>query len=182
MKEYAVITGTAIVTIGLAFWVINVRVAKAPDETQACTQEAKICSDGSAVGRAGPNCEFTACRDATATSTAEGGGGSILPYISGVHGTVLLGPTCPVMREPPDPTCADKPYATAVLVYRAGAKVPFVIGNSNATGAFTFSLPPGSYTIVAGGDKTLPRCAGADVTVAPSGYATTNISCDTGIR
>lgn len=27
----------------------------------ACTMEAKICPDGSAVGRSGPNCEFTAC-------------------------------------------------------------------------------------------------------------------------
>jgi hypothetical protein len=26
-----------------------------------CTQEAKLCSDGSYVGRSGPNCEFTAC-------------------------------------------------------------------------------------------------------------------------
>ncbi len=29
--------------------------------TQACTEEAKLCSDGSAVGRTGPNCEFTPC-------------------------------------------------------------------------------------------------------------------------
>jgi len=27
----------------------------------ACTEEAKLCSDGSYVGRTGPNCEFTAC-------------------------------------------------------------------------------------------------------------------------
>ena len=27
----------------------------------ACTQEAKLCPDGSAVGRTGPNCEFAAC-------------------------------------------------------------------------------------------------------------------------
>jgi hypothetical protein len=27
----------------------------------ACTQEAKICPDGSAVGRTGPNCAFSAC-------------------------------------------------------------------------------------------------------------------------
>ena len=27
----------------------------------ACTQEAKICPDGSAVGRVGPNCEFAPC-------------------------------------------------------------------------------------------------------------------------
>lgn len=28
---------------------------------RACTMEAKICPDGSAVGRTGPNCEFTPC-------------------------------------------------------------------------------------------------------------------------
>ncbi|MFZ2190343.1 MAG: hypothetical protein WA057_02590 [Candidatus Magasanikiibacteriota bacterium] len=27
----------------------------------ACTMEAKLCPDGSAVGRTGPNCEFQAC-------------------------------------------------------------------------------------------------------------------------
>ena len=27
----------------------------------ACTQEAKICPDGTAVGRTGSNCEFTPC-------------------------------------------------------------------------------------------------------------------------
>ncbi|MFA6135824.1 MAG: hypothetical protein WC705_00440 [Candidatus Paceibacterota bacterium] len=27
----------------------------------ACTEEAKLCPDGSAVGRTGPNCEFAAC-------------------------------------------------------------------------------------------------------------------------
>ncbi len=28
---------------------------------KACTQEAKLCPDGSYVGRSGPNCEFTPC-------------------------------------------------------------------------------------------------------------------------
>lgn len=28
---------------------------------QACTMEAKICPDGTAVGRTGPNCEFAPC-------------------------------------------------------------------------------------------------------------------------
>ena len=27
----------------------------------ACTMEAKLCPDGSAVGRTGPNCEFSPC-------------------------------------------------------------------------------------------------------------------------
>ena len=32
-------------------------------EPVACTMEARICPDGSAVGRQGPNCEFAACPD-----------------------------------------------------------------------------------------------------------------------
>lgn len=39
----------------------------------ACTQEAKICPDGSAVGRTGPRCEFAACPgDATNPSPSSG--------------------------------------------------------------------------------------------------------------
>lgn len=30
-------------------------------QTVACTQEALICPDGSAVGRSGPNCAFAPC-------------------------------------------------------------------------------------------------------------------------
>jgi len=34
----------------------------------ACTQEAKLCPDGSAVGRTGPNCEFAVCPGSIDTS------------------------------------------------------------------------------------------------------------------
>lgn len=35
------------------------------DPLVACTAEAKLCPDGSAVGRSGPNCEFSPCPGAT---------------------------------------------------------------------------------------------------------------------
>ncbi|MCY0986852.1 hypothetical protein OV203_06950 [Nannocystis sp. ILAH1] len=35
--------------------------AENPDGPQACTKEAKICPDGTTVGRTGPNCEFAPC-------------------------------------------------------------------------------------------------------------------------
>ncbi|MCI0503359.1 hypothetical protein L0Y65_01455 [Candidatus Micrarchaeota archaeon] len=35
--------------------------APAGNNTTACTEEAKICPDGSAVGRIGPDCEFAPC-------------------------------------------------------------------------------------------------------------------------
>lgn len=38
-----------------------------PGGQQACTQEAKLCPDGSGVGRTGPNCEFAECPGATLT-------------------------------------------------------------------------------------------------------------------
>jgi len=41
--------------------IFEVQTAPTPTLAVACTQEAKQCSDGSYVSRAGPNCEFTAC-------------------------------------------------------------------------------------------------------------------------
>jgi len=35
--------------------------AKPTPTSKACTQEAKVCPDGSSVGRTGPNCEFAPC-------------------------------------------------------------------------------------------------------------------------
>lgn len=42
----------------------------APPEGVACTQEAKLCPDGSYVGRTGPNCEFSPCPESTANPQA----------------------------------------------------------------------------------------------------------------
>ncbi len=115
-------------------------------------------------------------------STQQAVAPSILPYDSGVHGTVMLGPTCPVMRNPPDSTCADKPYATFVVVFRSSDPVhAYAMMQSDSRGQFSFKLPPGHYTLGAG-ESNLPRCDHPTVTVGPTGYASTTISCDTGIR
>jgi len=44
------------------FYLIWMQYLKQP-ETIFCTQDAKLCLDGSYVGRIGPNCEFAACPD-----------------------------------------------------------------------------------------------------------------------
>lgn len=36
-----------------------------------CTQDAKMCPDGSYVGRVGPNCEFAPCPGAATEGAAE---------------------------------------------------------------------------------------------------------------
>jgi hypothetical protein len=63
-----------------------------PGQPQACTEEAKICPDGSAVGRTGPNCEFAPCPDAGAEGGAPpsdaGEGGAPPPGGGGVACTM----------------------------------------------------------------------------------------------
>ena len=60
MKTHILIIGVVALALAAALWAVNTDVVKAPGP-QACTLEAKICPDGSAVGRTGPNCEFAAC-------------------------------------------------------------------------------------------------------------------------
>lgn len=43
-----------------------------------CTMEAKICPDGSAVGRKGPNCEFAPCPDASDVQSIEANKGYVI--------------------------------------------------------------------------------------------------------
>ncbi|MDD5721284.1 MAG: carboxypeptidase-like regulatory domain-containing protein [Candidatus Pacebacteria bacterium] len=147
----------------------------------ACTMEAKLCPDGSYVGRMGLNCDFAVCPEA-APANNNNGTKNILPYKSGVKGKVVLGPTCPVEHIPPDPNCADKPFKTNIVVFQASDLAhSFATTTSDTKGIFSVSLPPGDYTLVAG-EGTLPRCDHPQITVSANTFTTTTISCDTGIR
>lgn len=53
------------ILIGLAYFVMSKAINTGPI---ACTMEAKICPDGSAVGRQGLRCEFAACPTITTLS------------------------------------------------------------------------------------------------------------------
>ncbi len=53
-----IVVGAALVALKLFVW------QDLPDfivKPLACTQEAKVCPDGSSVGRSGPNCDFAQC-------------------------------------------------------------------------------------------------------------------------
>ncbi len=124
----------------------------------------------------------TSTTDGTATTTPPPPDQGILPYNSGITGVVMLGPTCPVMRDPPEPQCADKGYQTLVAVFRASDPVhAYALFKSDPQGRFKASLPPGEY-VVGAGESNLPRCGQATVTVVPNTYTSLTISCDTGIR
>jgi hypothetical protein len=103
---------------------------------------------------------------------------------SGIKGTVLLGPTCPVERIPPDPQCADKLYKTDLVLTASGQTQVIKEFKSDSNGKFTLNIQPGKYVISpATSTNLLPRCANSGIiTVREGAYTEITISCDTGIR
>ncbi len=66
MKKILLLLPAVVLLSGCSLlgWQITKQTPRALPDTGngvACTQEVKICPDGSAVGRTGPNCEFSAC-------------------------------------------------------------------------------------------------------------------------
>ncbi len=148
---------------------IILRLSGNASELIACTQEAKLCPDGSYVGRIGPKCKFAQCP---------------IPETSGIKGIVLLGPICPVVKNPPDPQCADKPYATKLAVTTADQVSVIKEFISDENGKFSVGLPPGEYAIrTAAAANILPRCSSnGTIRVGANNYTEITVSCDTGIR
>lgn len=134
-----------------------------------CTADAKMCPDGSYVGRAGPSCEFAACPS---------------PKGSGIQGNVVVGPTCGVESTPPDPSCAPKPYAAALGIFAVGGIKAIKNVTASQSGIFSVALPPGTYEIRNDPQaEVLPDCRSNEpVVVKTNAYTTVTISCDNGIR
>src|SRR3989344_4694049 len=140
-----------------------------------CTMEAKLCSDGSSVGRVGPHCEFAPCPEKGA------GGGGILPYTSGIREVVLRGPMCPVVRVGEE--CPDAPYGTKVLISRMSTSSEiFATVQSGNDGKFLINLPPGDYVANATNEGISKICSPVSVSIGSDEIKNINISCDTGIR
>lgn len=105
------------------------------------------------------------------------------PLKSGITGTVMLGPTCPVLKNPPEPQCADKPYATTLNLTTADGHYILKKFDSNTKGKFSVDAAPGNYAISSASTSLFPRCtSGGFVTVKADEYTNLTIYCDTGIR
>jgi hypothetical protein len=80
--------------------------------------------------------------------TLVGQSGDPLPDpAGGVRGTVTSGPGCPVVTDPPDPSCADRPVAGAVIVVTNAAGVEVARSVSAVDGTYSVALDPGSWTL-----------------------------------
>ena len=104
--------------------------------------------------------------------------------LSTVRGVALAGPTCPVVTDPPDPACDDRPVVGAVIVVldAAGAQVSTVVTGDD--GSFSIELPAGSYQLVPQAvDGLMGTAAPMVVEVGGgAGPGLVTLSYDTGIR
>jgi hypothetical protein len=100
-----------------------------------------------------------------------------------VTGTVVSGPSCPVVTEPPDPACDDRPVADAEIVVVDGAGNEITRVRTDGQGRFSVELAAGEYRLipqpVAG---LMGTAAEVGIVVHETDVDVGLISYDTGIR
>lgn len=101
---------------------------------------------------------------------------------SGIRGRVLVGPTCPVERVPPDPRCAPKPLSARLLVLRASDRRRVGSVRSGKDGRFSIRVRPGRYWLRAARSRGLPFARPVLVTVRSHHFTRVTIMFDSGIR
>lgn len=101
---------------------------------------------------------------------------------SGITGNVVLGPTCPVERIPPDPNCAPRPYPTKIDISKSGAGGVYKTVSTDANAAFQILLEAGNYVLKPQSFGIYPRCGEEAVMISPYQFTDITLQCDTGIR
>ena len=96
---------------------------------------------------------------------------------SGVQGSAIYGPTCPVQRVG-GPSC-ERPYSGVIVFTRNGHEIARV--RSSRAGQFRIGLAPGTYTVSSNGSG-LPFVKPFDVVVREHAYTTITDMFDSGIR
>jgi len=103
-----------------------------------------------------------------------------------IAGRAVAGPVCPVEQVPPDPACADRPVAGAVMVVRGANGAEVARATTAADGTFLVGVPGGgSWTVepqpVEGLLGTAPAVV-IQVPDAPASWVAAAVAYDTGIR
>jgi hypothetical protein len=131
-----------------------------------CTMDAKLCPDGSYVGRVAPNCDFAPCP-------------SVKTGI--LKGKVSIGPLCPVE---PCPVAIANPYASrAIIINKQTGELLFSIP-LDEDGSFETEIAAGNYNLdlsdcsFLGCRYSLPKT----IKIEENKTAEINIDIDTGIR
>ena len=121
------------------------------------------------------------------TSAGTAGAPIAIPSSGGpwLVGVALAGPVCPVERNPPDPACAPRPVAGAVVVVRDSGGQVVAQAVTAADGTYRAAVPAGSVTVDAqpvAGLMRAPAPVSAVVPSGPAAWVRVDLAYDTGIR
>ena len=100
---------------------------------------------------------------------------------SGIHAVVTIGPTCPVMRIPPDPQCADRPYKADFKITKKNSLFPKTV-SSGSDGILNAELSPGEYVISSLGKNMMPSLSPVEFMVTEGKITELTLQFDSGIR
>lgn len=89
-----------VAVLAVVAYVLGAKLLSPSPKPIACTSEAKICPDGSSVGRVGPNCEFATCPISTPTATPIE---NLLPTASPSASPTVAPVATPTIAPPPPP-------------------------------------------------------------------------------
>jgi hypothetical protein len=104
-----------------------------------------------------------------------------IPTDTGVKGSVVIGPTCPVIRVGTE--CPDRPFQTPLEVQQADGRV-VARADSDEAGLFQIALPPGEYVLAPAGANpgAPPYASPIPFTVTQGAWTTLAVQYDSGIR
>jgi hypothetical protein len=138
-------------------------------QSVGCTADAKICDDGSAVGREGPKCEFAACPDMSNHAT--------------LQGKVSISPICPVEIQGQRCETLPEAYLNRGIAIEGenGFEKKFV--NFGFDGTYMIKLPAGKYkiTLIPTGIDTVQELP-LQLNLAAKETKQLDLYIDTGIR
>jgi hypothetical protein len=113
-------------------------------------------------------------------AAACGGDASTGATDSGIAGTTVSGPTCPV--EIAGSPCPDRPISAKLFITKRGSDDVVASVTSNERGEFRVALAPGAYTIHPLGTAGPPTGGPQDVTVRAHSFTRVTFQFDSGIR
>jgi hypothetical protein len=98
---------------------------------------------------------------------------------SGVRGTVVYGPNCPVVML--NSPCPDRPWQGIVQASEPGGSV---VGSTHTdrTGTFLLPLASGTYDVTPVTPEGPPTAKERQVTVTEGSFVTVSLQVDSGIR
>jgi hypothetical protein len=102
--------------------------------------------------------------------------------LGNVHGTILRGPICPVMKDPPEEECADQPVFGTFIVKDVAGINEITRFSTQRDGSFTITLPVGEYSIESEIPLGLPVIQAHRIEVYANEKSEYTITFDTGIR